>query len=171
MGRNTFVISLISVIFFVLLILFPVEYAFGYVDTVHMSVTSYAGARLFSNYYPDSEIMTTYLDWIALGSFNEDNGDVVFGYPVGEQPGWQRTIPHFWDADMGPVDPVTVYGTGLEEWPNSWQKISFDGVGDYHQIWPFMGLWDQALYYYRLGGDNKAIAYDRLGRICHLFRI
>lgn len=159
----------------VMVLMVPVQTAWGYDGNVHMSITSYAGQQ-FAKYYPNSEPLQ-FINEICYGAWEEDEVDLVFGYPVGDQPSWHKTIPHFWDADGGPLDPVTVYGTGLEEWPNAWQKISFMGVveADYHTIWPHNGLWQQALYYSRLyeltlDPGNRKYAYGLLGHIAHLIQ-
>lgn len=146
----------------VIVVMVPMETASGYDGDIHEKITWYAGEQ-FAKYYPNTEI-STYLISIGYGAWEEDEVDLVFGYP-----GDFKTIPHFWNADGGPVDHVTCYLCGGidEDWPNAWQKISYMGVGGYDTISPY-GLWDQALLYYRSG--NKEQAYSLLGHIAHLIQ-
>lgn len=95
---------------------------------------------------------------IYAGAADEDSIDHVYGYwdPFGQ--GVTRT--HFWDADNGVLDQVTLAGLlGSNE--NAFRKVT--GVGPFGSG---VGLWQQAVAYYQLG--DKVTAYERLGHICHL---
>jgi hypothetical protein len=158
MGTKCNAIS-IGMLFVVSVVMVPTDTASGYGGEVHQSMTKLFVGEEFKTKYPNSEPLQ-YIDTIAYGAWEEDEVDFVFGYA-----GPYKTIPHFWDADGGPSDPVTLKWAGLEPWPNAWQKISYMNIGDYEPISPY-GLWDQALLYYRSG--NKVQAYSLLGHIAHL---
>jgi hypothetical protein len=162
MGTQCKAIS-IAILLGAIVVMIPTETASGYDGKVHRTMTSYAVDK-FNEYYPGSEVFLA-KDSIACGGEREDDVDVVFDYSDS-----YKTIPHFWDADRGPWDPVTCYlcGTVWDEWPNAWQKISYQDVGDYHSVPPYMGLWDQVLSYYRSG--QKEYAYMYLGHIAHLIQ-
>ena len=86
-----------------------------------------------------------YMDDIEFGSEDEDNNDVIYDLPgLGI-----RCLPHFWDADMGPDDPVHL---GVLGYPNAYQKS--------------VELLRKALYWYGEGRPWRA--YRLLGRIAHL---
>ena len=127
----------------------------AYDPTQHALVAEKA-AVLYNAVCPGRETWT-YRDWIYVGAAHEDSIDHVFGYSAPAGLGVTRT--HFWDADWGPLDQVTLSGlTGSCE--NAFQKVT--GVRTTSGV----GLWQQAVAYYQLG--DKVNAYERLGHICHL---
>jgi len=144
----------------VIVVMVPMETASGYGGGPHELVT-WVAMEEFNKYYPDSEPNQNAVT-IGYGAWEEDEVDLVFGYS-----GEEKMVPHFWDADEGWLDPVTML---YFEWdhPNAWQKISGIGIGDYDPDWPYMGLWHQALYFYSFG--NKVYAYSLLGHIAHLIQ-
>ncbi len=142
------------------MVMVPMETASGYGGGPHQFVT-WKAMEEFNKYYPDSEPNQNGLT-IGYGAWEEDEVDLVFGYS-----GPEKTVPHFWDADEGWLDPVTMLYYELDH-PNAWQKISGIGIEDYDPDWPYMGLWHQALYFYSFG--NKVYAYSLLGHIAHLIQ-
>jgi len=93
-----------------------------------------------------------YMDAIRYGSYNEDHYDWVYGDLTNQIYGIVA-IPHFWDADKGPEDPVKgipVLAPG--PFPNAYQKSR--------------ALFQMALSRYEHGDYSGA--YEFLGHVAHL---
>jgi len=106
----------------------------------------------------------TFIGQIRAGATHEDELDHVYSHLTHDIMG-VLAIPHFWDADGGPNDPVKglpealeqslerIYGEIPDEFPNAYQKAS-------------------ALFHYArvayLVDNDKSMAYEYLGHVAHL---
>ena len=130
---------------------FMVQEARAYDQYTHQLIIDYA-TGLYNQVRPGRE-PGAYWAYTRYGAWHEDEVDHVFDHwhPFG----FGVTGTHFWDADNGILDPVTLAGlAGTYE--NAYQKIT--GIGTSQPYW---ALWQQATTYYALG--DKASAYERLG--------
>ena len=112
-------------------------------EQVHEYIAEQA-LELYNQSHPDSEIKSNFTN-IWNGAGHEDDKDHVY-----DREGAYTTLSHFWNADLGPDDPVqypNTYNTG-----NSWQKAQT--------------LWGMAVGEYRNG--RKDNAYQYLGHVSHL---
>jgi len=91
-----------------------------------------------------------YMDRIKDGSYNEDHHDHVYDIITKGI----MSIPHFWDADLGPNDKVKdIWGID-DQYPNAYQKS--------------IALFQEALNYYNENPPDYFRAYERLGHAAHL---
>jgi hypothetical protein len=139
--------------------------AIAYNDGIHQHL-GYSSLDLLEKYYPNAEVLG-YQWWFADGCVNEDhynhniycsnygascrNGNNTFG---------ECTVNHFWSADGGVNDFVTLDGVIGEQY-NAFQKASGMGLSSCST-----GLWQWALEAYQLGDTESA--YHYLGHMAHL---
>jgi len=130
--------------------------AYDYI--AHEIIVDYSGV-LFNAFRPGREPIN-YALCLEIGARHEDDVDHVFGHsdPLGQ--GVMGT--HFWDADRGPLDGVTLAGL-TATYENAYQKVTGYGTAAEHANW---ALWQQATSFYADG--DKWNAYERLGHISHL---
>ena len=92
-----------------------------------------------------------YISQIEEGSYREDHYDWVYGHLTNQMYGIV-SIPHFWDADEGPEDPVKgVPHIAPGPFPNAYQKS--------------IKLFEMALNKY---AADPSMAYTLLGHTAHL---
>ena len=201
---------------FILMLMLTNSVLFGHEQNVHRYIVSEAWKLLthekpeLSNTIMDpwigSEGNTSYFTSVIAGSHNEDQQDIIwmncgfnlnfFGIEI--VPCVKTTINHFWNADFGDSDPVTIIGNdpnALEKAKHLWYGthssligISFDqyGVVDKveHNDLPtlhntgyvqWLGYWNSIGQYFsknesKTYSENyrRRVSYDNLGRICHL---
>lgn len=90
------------------------------------------------------------LERIKDGSYYEDHHDHVYGIDIYGI----MSIPHYWDADLGPDDGVKdIWGTP-DQYPNAYQKAC--------------ALFAMALEDYSENPPDLWEAYERLGHAAHL---
>ncbi len=149
---------------------------------------------------------TTYLTSIISGAHNEDRQDIIYMncgfnlnmFGINIVPCTRTTINHFWNADYGDNDPVTILGTddnALKKSEHLWygthnffvgvsfanygvvDKVDHGGLATLYQTGnvKWIGYWNSIGQYFSKNLDKtysteyrRRISYDILGRICHL---
>ena len=149
---------------------------------------------------------TTYLTSIISGAHNEDKQDIIYMncgfnlnmFGINIVPCTRTTINHFWNADYGDNDPVTILGTddnALKKAEHLWYGthnffvgVSFADYGVVDKVDQYglsnlyhtgnvkwIGYWNSIGQYFSKNLNKtytteyrRRISYDILGRICHL---
>lgn len=149
---------------------------------------------------------TTYLTSVISGAHNEDQQDIIYMncgfnlnmFGINIVPCTMTTINHFWNADNGDNDPVTISVTddnAFKKAEHLWygtlnffvgvscanygvvDKVDHSGLSNLYQNGniKWIGYWNSIGQYFTKNIDQqysveyrRRISYDILGRICHL---
>ena len=118
------------------------------------------GAKLLPEDSAMREEIFSYISDIRDGAYDEDHTDHVYPHltwaPLGLDDDFGIVaIPHFWDADEGPEDPVK--GIPSTPWPG-----------------PFPNAYQKSIELFQMALDeypiNQGLAYDFLGHVAHLIQ-